>query len=177
MPVIPFQEHTPLINPTAFIAPDAWIIGHVAIGQQSSIFFNVVIRGDIQKITIGSGTNLQEHVLVHSSHGMDAVTIGNEVTIGHRAIIHGCTIQDYALIGMGATILDNAVIGAYSIIGAHTLIPKGIQIPPRSLVMGTPGKIVRQVSDQEMEELRQSAKSYQELGALYRQQLAAGINN
>lgn len=171
MPIVPFQNHTPAINPTTFIAPDAWIIGNVEVGERTSIFFNTVIRGDIQKITIGTGSNLQEHVLVHSSHEMDPVTIGNDVTVGHRAIIHGCTLENCVLIGMGATILDNAVIGAYSIIGAHSLIPKGVKIPPRSLVMGTPGKVVREISAQEAAKLERSATQYQQLGALYRQQL------
>jgi len=151
-----------------FIAPDAWVIGAVTIGVRASLFFNVVARGDIQPITIGSGTNLQEHVLVHSSHGMAPVVIGDNVTVGHRAIIHGCFIGNYALIGMGATILDNAEIGEYCIIGAHTLITKGTVIPPRSLVTGSPGKVQRAITDEEAAGLRESALHYQQSGATYR---------
>lgn len=171
MPIVSFETHTPKIDPSAFIAPDAWVIGDVEIGARCSVFFNVVIRGDIQKISIGAGTNLQEHVLVHSSYDMQSVTIGMNVTVGHRAIIHGCSIGDHSLIGMGATILDNAQIGEYCIIGAHTLIPKGMIIPPRSLVIGTPGRVSRQIRSDEEQGLITSALKYQELGATYRNSL------
>jgi carbonic anhydrase/acetyltransferase-like protein (isoleucine patch superfamily) len=115
MAILPFGGVQPQVDPTAFIAPDAWIVGKVTVGAETSVFFNVVIRGDIQPITIGSKSNLQEHVLVHTSHGLSPVTIGDQVTVGHRAIIHGCTIERCALIGMGATILDDARIGEYSL--------------------------------------------------------------
>jgi carbonic anhydrase/acetyltransferase-like protein (isoleucine patch superfamily) len=168
MPIIPFNAKTPTVSPTTFVAPDAWIIGDATIGSDVSIFFNVVIRGDIQPITIGAGSNLQEHVLVHTSHDMAPVSIGSNVTVGHRAILHGCSIGSTTLIGMGATILDNAQIGDYCIIGAHTLIPKGAVIPSRSLVLGTPGKVVREITPEEAQSLEQSARSYTELGATYR---------
>jgi carbonic anhydrase/acetyltransferase-like protein (isoleucine patch superfamily) len=168
MPILPFLSSTPSIAPDVFIAPDAWVIGAVTIGERASLFFNVVVRGDIQPIAIGAGTNLQEYVLVHSSHDMTPVIIGENVTIGHRAIIHGCSIGTHSLIGMGATILDNAVIGEQCIIGAHTLITKGMIIPPRSLVMGSPGKVQRAVTDDEILGLQKSALHYQEYGASYR---------
>lgn len=168
MPTIPFDNIAPIIDSTSFIAPDAWIIGRVSIGARCSIFFNTVIRGDIQPITIGSGVNLQEHVLVHTSHGMSPVTVEDDVTIGHRAIIHGCVVRRCSLIGMGATILDNATIGSCCIIGAHTLVPKGMIIPDRSLVMGTPAKIIRSVTDSEVTDLENSAKNYRELGTSYK---------
>lgn len=167
MPVIPFQEKTPVVSASAFVAPDAWVIGDTTIGDNVSIFFNAVLRGDIQSISVGRGTNLQEHSLVHTSHGMSPARIGEDVTVGHRAIIHGCSIGDRCLIGMGATILDNAEVGDECIIGAHTLVPKGMKIPPRSLVMGTPGKVVRELSTEEITSLTASAKGYQELGAVY----------
>ena len=168
MPVIPFHTKTPRISPSVFLAPDAWIIGDTTLEDEVSVFFNVVIRGDIQPITIGAGSNLQEHVLVHTSHDMAPVTIGRNVTIGHRAIIHGCSIGSTTLIGMGATILDNAQIGDLCIIGAHSLIPKGAVIPPRTLVMGTPGRVIREITPEEAQSLEQSARSYRELGATYR---------
>jgi carbonic anhydrase/acetyltransferase-like protein (isoleucine patch superfamily) len=174
MSVIPFGDKSPTIDPSAFLAPDAWVIGDVRIAGRASIFFNVVIRGDIQPISIGAGTNIQEHVLVHTSHGMSPVSIGENVTVGHRAIIHGCTIGVRSLIGMGATILDNAVIGDECIIGAHSLIPKGVTIPSRSLVMGTPGRIVRQITEQEAHDLQISAQNYQDLGATYRRYFSQG---
>jgi len=167
MQVIPFQGAVPSIDPSCFIAPDARVIGQVSIAARCSIFFHVVIRGDIQPIRIGEGTNLQEHVLVHTSHGMSPVDIGKNVTVGHRAIIHGCSIGDGCLIGMGATILDNACIGESCIIGAHTLVPKGMVIPPRSLVIGTPAKISRPIRTDEEAGLVASAKGYQDLGAQY----------
>ena len=168
MPVIPFKEKTPVVSASAFVAPDAWIIGDTTVGDNVSIFFNAVLRGDIQAIKIGRGTNLQEHTLVHTSQGMSPALLGEDVTVGHRAIIHGCSIGDRCLIGMGATVLDNAEIGNECIIGAHTLIPKGMKIPPRSLVVGTPGKVARQLTDDEIKSLVASAKGYQELGATYR---------
>lgn len=175
MPILPFKSHTPLISTQSFIAPDAWVIGQVEIAENVSIFFNVVLRGDIEKISVGVGTNLQEHVVVHTSHGMSDARIGTNVTVGHRAIIHGCHIGNTCLIGMGATILDNAEIGDFSMIGAHTLIPKGMIVPPRSLVLGTPGKVVRAITENEEHELRLSAERYQELGAYYRATLSPSL--
>lgn len=169
MPVIPFTEKHPVVSASSFIAPDAWVIGDVCVGDNVSIFFNAVLRGDIQRITIGRGTNLQEHSLVHTSHGMHAAVIGENVTVGHRAIIHGCSVGNTCLIGMGATILDNAEVGERCIIGAHTLIPKGMVIPPRSLVVGTPGKVMRSLSAEEENGLLSSALGYQELGRVYRE--------
>jgi len=168
MPILPFNSIHPSVAGDAFIAPDAWVIGAVTIGAGSSLFFNVVARGDIQPITIGVGTNLQEHVLVHLSHDMAPVVIGDNVTVGHRAIIHGCSIGNNTLIGMGATILDNAIIGDHCIIGAHALITKGMIIPPRSLVLGSPAKVHRPISDEEAAGLRESALHYQKSAVEYR---------
>lgn len=172
MPVIPFDNSTPLIGPGSFIAPDAWVIGQVEIGARCAVFFNAVLRGDIQKIKIGDGTNLQEHVLVHTSDGMADAIIGKNVTVGHRAIIHGCSIGDGSLIGMGATILDNAQVGERCIIGAHSLVLKGAVIPAGSLVMGTPAKVVRPLTAEEEASLIESALTYQRLGAIYRTTIA-----
>lgn len=168
MPVIPFGSHSPMIHDSAFIAPGSWIIGDVEIGEDATVFFNAVLRGDIESIRIGRGTNIQEHVLIHTSHGLSPAIVGENVTVGHRAIIHGCSVGNLCLIGMGATLLDNAVIGEGSIIGAHTLIPKGVEIPPYSLVVGTPGRVIRQVTEEERTSLLESAVNYQRLGAEYR---------
>jgi carbonic anhydrase/acetyltransferase-like protein (isoleucine patch superfamily) len=149
------------------------VIGKVTIGEQSSVFFNVVLRGDVQPITVGAYTNLQEHVLVHTSYDMSPVVIGDYCTIGHRAIIHGCSVGHSCLIGMGATLLDDAVIGDQCIIGAHTLITRGTTIPAGSLVMGTPGKVVRPLTATEIAELKVSAQRYVETGAQYRKQFSA----
>ncbi|MFN4896504.1 MAG: gamma carbonic anhydrase family protein [Pseudomonadota bacterium] len=173
MPITFFKKSIPSIASTAFIAPDAWVIGAVTIGERSSVFFNTVVRGDIQPITIGRETNLQEHVLVHSSHGMSPVVIGDRVTVGHRAIIHGCSIGSNSLIGMGATILDDAVIGENCIIGAHALVTKGSVIPPGSMVIGTPGKVLRSLSAEELANLLDSARNYAQLASEYREMLKA----
>jgi len=170
MPIIQFQSDSPNVDTSVFVAPDAWIIGRVTISSNSSIFFNAVVRGDIQSISIGQYTNVQEHVTIHSSHGMSSVEIGDHVTIGHRAIIHGCTIQSHCLIGMGATILDDVTIGAGSIIGANTLITKGTNIPPGSLVIGSPGKVTRAVSEAEASDIASSAANYAKLASYYRTQ-------
>ena len=167
MPVANFNGASPNIDYSAFIAPDAWIIGDVKIGARSSVFFSAVVRGDIQSITIGQDTNLQEHVLVHSSQGMSPVVIGDGVTIGHRAIIHGCSIGNHSLIGMGATVLDNSRIGEHCVIGAHSLVTKGTIIPPRSLVVGTPAKVARHLTDEEVADILTSAKRYSELADIY----------
>jgi carbonic anhydrase/acetyltransferase-like protein (isoleucine patch superfamily) len=174
MPITPFGSNTPSIDATAFVAPDAWIIGKVSVGARTSIFFNAVLRGDIEAITVGSGTNIQEHCLIHTSHGMNPVTIEDNVTIGHRAIIHGCTVGSLSLIGMGATILDNARIGERCIVGAHSLVTKGMIIPPQSLVMGTPAKVIRALTEDEIQSLTASAESYQRLGAQYASIFVAG---
>jgi len=171
MPITSFKGAAPKIATTAFVAPDAWVIGSVSIGERSSVFFNTVLRGDIQPISIGAETNLQEHVLVHTSHGMSPVVIGDRVTVGHRAILHGCRIGENTLVGMGATILDDVVIGENCIIGAHTLVTKGMQIPPRSMVLGTPGKVLRELSSAEVASLLTSAKGYVELASEYRKSL------
>jgi carbonic anhydrase/acetyltransferase-like protein (isoleucine patch superfamily) len=167
MPVSDFNGISPEIDTSVFIAPGAWIIGDVKVGKRSSVFFNAVVRGDIQSIRIGQETNLQEHVLVHSSHGLSPVVIGDGATIGHRAIIHGCSIGSHSLIGMGSTILDDAQVGEYSLIGAHSLVTKGTIIPPRSLAIGTPAKVIRSLTDNEIAEILNSAKRYAELAAVY----------
>jgi carbonic anhydrase/acetyltransferase-like protein (isoleucine patch superfamily) len=167
MAIIPFKNLSPRISRNTFIAPDAWIIGDVELGENVSVFFSSVLRGDIQPIRIGSGTNIQEFSQLHTSYGMDPVTVGKGVTVGHRAILHGCTVGDNCIIGMGATILDNAVIGTDSIVGAHTLIPKGKVFPPRSLIVGSPGRVIREITDVECNEILDNARRYEMTGQTY----------
>lgn len=167
MPVIPFNQISPRISPHTFIAPDAWIIGDVELEENVSVFFSSVLRGDIQPIRIGAGTNIQEFCQLHTSYGMDPVTVGKGVTVGHRAILHGCTVGDTCIIGMGATLLDNSVIGAGSIVGAHTLIPKGKIFPPRSLILGSPGRVIREITDEEWNEILDNAKRYEVTAQTY----------
>lgn len=172
MPGIPFQTKTPEIGKECFIAPDAWVIGDVVFGPKVSAFFGVVARGDIKSIRVGAGTNLQEHALLHTSTGLTDCIVGENVTVGHRAILHGCTVEDSCIIGMGATILDGAVVGKYSIVGAQSLVPMGMKIPERSLVLGVPAKVVRTISEKEIKNIDDSAQHYRALGAEYLAQFA-----
>lgn len=142
-----------------FIAQGAIVIGDVRLGENASIWFNAVVRADHRMITIGNNSNVQDNCTIHVEKELD-VTIGDNVTIGHNAIVHGCTINDNSLIGMGAIVMNRAVIGKNCIIGAGTLIPEGTVIPDNSLVVGVPGKIKRQVTEQEVEEIKNNAYLY-----------------
>ncbi len=173
MAIIPFQECTPRIHEKHFIAPDAWVIGSVEIAPLVSIFFGAVLRGDINPISVGRGSNIQEHAILHTSHGLGPCTIGENVTIGHRAIIHGCAISDNCIIGMGSVILDGAHIGKNCIIGAQALVPMNAHIPDGSLVVGVPAKVIRALSPEQIESIRESAASYQKIGAEYNKTLGA----
>lgn len=168
MPLVTFKGKTPLIADDVFLAPDAWLTGDVTVGESSSIFFGVTARGDIQPIKIGNRTNLQEHVILHTSHGLPACQIGDDVTVGHRAIVHGATVQNRCIIGMGAVILDGAVVGEDSIIGAQALVAMNAVIPPRSLAVGVPARVVRELTDDDLVEIRRSAAHYVETGREYR---------
>lgn len=167
MPTIPYLSKSPSIAQHCFIAPDAWVIGDVTVGNHVSIFFGVTIRGDIQPISIGEGSNVQEGALLHTSYEFDPLAVGANVTVGHRAILHGCTIGDACIIGMGSTILDNAKIGKGSIVGANSLVPKGKVFPPRSLIIGSPAKLIRQITDEEFASILDSAARYTTTGATY----------
>lgn len=162
--ILPLHGQSPDIAASAFIAPDAWVIGDVAIAEEVSIFFGAVLRGDILPIRVGARTNIQEHSMLHTSHGRVPTIVGEEVTIGHRAIIHGCTIEPRTLIGMGAIVLDEAVIGSECLVAAGSVITEGKRFPSRSMIMGIPGKVVRSLTDEEVRKLHQSAASYVKSG-------------
>lgn len=157
--LIPYNNIQPQVDSSSFIAAGARIIGNVTIGANASIWFNTVLRGDVHPITVGQYTNIQDNCTVHVLHDTPAV-IGEYVTVGHGAILHGCTIASNCLIGMGAIILSYATIGENCIIGAGSLIPERKKIPPNSLVVGSPGKIVRTVSPEEILAIHQSALIY-----------------
>jgi carbonic anhydrase/acetyltransferase-like protein (isoleucine patch superfamily) len=157
--LIPYKNSLPLVNESNFIAQTAQLIGRITLGEDANVWFGAVIRADVEPITIGARTNVQDNAVVHVSSGYKT-QIGNDVTIGHSAIVHACTVGDRVLIGMGAIVLDGAIIGEETIIGAGALIPPGKIIPPRSMVMGSPGKVVRTLSDNEIAELKASAKHY-----------------
>ena len=156
---IPYKTLRPHVDNSTFIATGARIIGDVTIGANAGIWFNTVLRGDVQPITVGQYTNIQDNCTVHVLYDTPAV-IGEYVTVGHGAILHGCTIASNCLIGMGAIILSYAEIGENCIIGAGSLIAEGKKIPPNSLVVGSPGKIVRTVTPEEILAIRQSALIY-----------------
>lgn len=161
-----FQGISPKIGKSVFIAESADIIGNVEIGENSSIWYNTVLRGDGDLLKVGSNTNIQDGTVVHVDDDIKT-TIGDFVTIGHSAIIHSCDIDDNVLIGMGAIILSNVKINKNVIIGAGSLIPPGKEIPSNSLVIGSPGKVVRQLSDKEIENIKESAKHYVSLASKY----------
>ena len=167
--IYPHHGVSPILHPTVFVAPSADVIGEVLIGKQSSVWFQCVLRGDVNTITIGARTNIQDHTMIHVTRERSATTIGDDVTVGHRVMIHGCTIKDRCLIGMGAILLDDCVIGEDTIIGAGALVPQGKVIPPRSLVVGMPGKVVRELTDAEVAFLRKSADNYVKDAAEYMQ--------
>lgn len=162
-----FKEWTPALGAESWVAPSADIVGNVTMGEECSIWFGCVVRGDVHYIRIGDRTNIQDLSMIHVTHYKkedmsdgNPTVIGSDVTIGHRVMLHGCTIEDACLIGMSATILDGAVIGKESIVGAGALVTKNKVFPPRSLIMGSPAKAVRTLSDEEVQELYASAKRY-----------------
>ena len=165
--LIKFQKYTPKLEKNVWIAEGSSIIGRVTMGEDSAVWFGCVVRGDVHHITIGKRSNIQDLSMVHVTHHKKAdmsdgnpTVIGDDVTVGHRVMLHGCTIEDACLIGMSATILDGAVIGKESIVGASSLVTKNKIFPPRSLIMGSPAKVVRSLTDDEVAELYASASRY-----------------
>ncbi len=165
--IIPYRDMTPKRDESTWIAPTAAVIGDVEIGRDCSIWFGTVIRGDVHRIRIGDRTSVQDLSMIHVTHYKrpdksdgNPTIIGNDVTIGHRVMLHGCIVEDACLIGMSATILDGAVIGKESIVGAGALVTKGKVFPPRSLILGSPAKVVRSLNDDEVAELYASARRY-----------------
>ncbi len=154
-------------GPDVYVAPTASLVGAVVVGNDCTFWFGAVVRGDIEPITIGDRTNIQDNCAVHSDPGVP-VTIGSGVTVGHMSMLHGCTVGDGSLIGIGAVILNRAVIGKNSIVGAKTLIPEGKTYPDGVLILGQPGKVVRELRPDELELLRYAAENYVEKGRLYR---------
>ncbi len=162
-----FKQWTPSLGTNSWIAPSADVVGNVTMGEECSVWFGCVVRGDVHYITIGDRTNIQDLSMIHVTHYKkedmsdgNPTIIGSDVTIGHRVMMHGCTIGDACLVGMSATILDGAVIGKESIVGAGALVTKNKVFPPRSLIMGTPAKVIRELSDDEVKELYASAARY-----------------
>ncbi len=157
----PYRNVVPTVHPSAYVDESAQVIGDVVIGPESSVWMNAIVRGDVNFIRVGRQTNLQDGVIVHVNNEPSYPTeLGNQITVGHGAILHGCAIDDRCLIGMGAILLNGARIGSDSIVAAGTLVPERTVIPPRSLVMGSPGKVKRTVTEAELALILEGAANY-----------------
>lgn len=152
----------PDLHESVWLAPGSVIVGDVTIGEQSSVWYNAVVRGDSNRVRIGARTNVQDGVVIHTQRGGDAgaAIIGDDVSIGHNAVVHGATIADGCLIGMNSTVLSGAVIGAGSLVAAGALVPQGAVIPPHSLVAGIPGRVIRELRDEDRRGVRENAEIY-----------------
>lgn len=158
--VIPVNGLNPKIHKSAWLAPTSQIIGDVTIGEKSSIWFGTVIRGDVFKMVIGRETNIQDNSVLHGTYGKCGVTLGNRVTVGHRVLLHGCTVGDGTLIGMGAILMDNVVVGKHCLIGAGSLLTEGQKFEDGLLIVGSPAKAKRKLTATEIENLEKSADNY-----------------
>lgn len=155
-----YKGITPKVAPTAFVAENALIIGDVEIGDDSGIWFNVVVRGDTNFVRIGKRTNIQDGSILHVNPVKYPLIVGDNITVGHRSILHGCTIKDGSLVGIGAIVLDGALVGEESIIGAGSLVAEGTVIPPRTLAMGIPAKAKRELTEKDLEMIRRTTANY-----------------
>jgi carbonic anhydrase/acetyltransferase-like protein (isoleucine patch superfamily) len=163
----PFRGIHPQIAPTAFIEESAQIIGDVHIGEESSVWFNAVVRGDVFHIRIGERTNIQDGTVIHVSNGTHATILEDEVTVGHNVTLHGCYVERGSLIGIGAIVMDGVRVGSESLVAAGSLLTPGTQIPPRSLVMGSPARVKRPLTDEEVAGLKQFWRNYIEYTRVY----------
>ena len=171
-PVCSHLASPPNIHPSAYVAPGAIVIGDVHLGEGSSIWYQCVLRADIQRIVIGSGSNIQDGTVIHLSSDLGTF-VGSYVTVGHRVLLHACEVQDEVLVGMGAIVMDGARIGARSIVAAGSLITKGMIVPPGSLVMGSPGRVVRSLTLEEQHAIRGWAEKYVRVAEEHRVFLAS----
>lgn len=165
--LITLAGNSPHVHPEAWVAPNASLIGRVSLAERASIWYSATLRAEFEPIEIGAGSNIQDGVTIHVDPGFPA-RIGAGVTVGHNAVLHGCTVEDDVLVGMSATVLNGAVIGAGSLIAAGAVVAQGMVIPPRSLVAGVPGKIRRELSDDEFKHNQLNAVAYQHLIDLHR---------
>ncbi len=172
MAIYQLEDDIPDVHPTAWVAESAEVVGRVTLGDNASVWYGAVLRGDNDRITIGARSNVQDGSVLHTDDGL-ALTIGEDVTVGHLVMLHGCTVGDCTLVGIKSVIMNRAKIGRHCIIGANSLITEGKEIPDRSLVMGAPGKIIREVTDEEIAMIQWNADNYVKKIALYREYLAA----
>ena len=162
-----FKDKFPNIHPSVFIEESAHIIGDVVIDEESSVWFNSVVRGDVNYIRIGSRTNIQDSCVLHVTKDTHPLVVGNEVTVGHSVTLHGCVVKDRCLIGMGAVILDGAVVEEDAIVAAGCLVKEGMIVPSKTLVVGVPARVARPLLNEEVEKIKQSAKNYVEYSVIY----------
>lgn len=158
--ILPYQNIHPKIHESVLIADGAHIIGDVEIGKDSSVWFNTVIRGDVNYIRIGERTNIQDLTMVHVTYKKFPTFIGNDISIGHSAVIHGCMIKDFVVIGMGAKVLDESTVNSYSLVAAGSVIKEKFVVPEGTLVAGVPAKVIRELKPEEIEKIKQNAKNY-----------------
>jgi gamma-carbonic anhydrase len=164
----PFKGKHPQVHPTAFVEESAQVIGDVVIGEESSVWFNAVVRGDVFHVRIGARTNVQDGTVIHVSSGTHATILEDEVTVGHNVTLHGCYVERGSLVGIGAIVMDGARVGAESLVAAGSLVSPGTVIPPRSLVMGVPAKVKRRLTDEEAAGLAHFWKNYVEYTKEYK---------
>lgn len=165
--VLPHAGHEPRIDPSAFVAPTATVVGDVELGPGAGVFYGAVVRGDRSPVRLGARSNLQDNVVVHSDPGHPC-TIGADVSVGHGAVVHGCTVEDRVLVGMNATVLNGAVIGTGSLVAAGAVVLEGTVVPPRSLVAGVSARVRRELTEQEQERVRGNARTYVQLSEEHR---------
>jgi len=165
--VLPFDGKQPRLGARVFVAETAAIIGDVEVGDDSSIWFGAVLRGDVHRIRIGARTNIQDNCTFHVTTGMWPVSLADEVTVGHSAVVHGCTVERGALIGMGSRVLDGAVVGERALVAAGAVVGEGMHVPPRTLVAGVPAKVKRELTAEELARLEMSWRHYVELKDQY----------
>ena len=170
-PVCSHLSRDPDIHPSSFVAPGAVVTGDVSLGEHSSVWYQCVLRADIQSIVIGEGTNIQDGTIIHLASN-EGTRVGAFTTVGHRALLHACTIGDEVLIGMGAIVMDGATVGDRSLVAAGSLITKGLQVPPGSLVMGSPARVIRPLTEEEQGNLRGWAEKYIQVSREHRDHLA-----
>lgn len=168
MSLYPYRGVLPRVDPSCFVAPTAAVIGDVEVGAGSSLWFGAVLRGDVMPIRVGARTSIQDNCVVHATGGWCETRVGNECTVGHSVVLHGCTVGDRVLVGMGSIVLDEAELGADVILGAGSLVTARTKIPPGVLAMGRPAKVVRELTGEERARIVEAAKAYAELVADYR---------
>jgi carbonic anhydrase/acetyltransferase-like protein (isoleucine patch superfamily) len=166
-PLLALGDRRPSVDPTAWIAPGACVVGEVTVGAGASLWYGVVARADRERIEIGESTNVQDGCVLHADPGLPLV-LGDRISVGHRAVVHGAVIEDDVLIGMGAVVLNGARIGAGSIVGAGACVPEGMVVPPRSLLLGVPARVLREVTDEQLDSTRDNARLYVDLAAEHR---------